>query len=52
MSLHFTMPPLAAVTLTPEQAAILDLLDRVEALEKLVAELRAKPIAEVEGWQE
>lgn len=42
MSLHLPMPPLAAVTLTPEQAAILRLLDRVEALEKLVAELRAK----------
>lgn len=36
MSLHFTMPPLAAVTLTPEQAAILSLLERIEVLEKLV----------------
>lgn len=42
MSQHFTLPPLAAVTLTPEQAAILNLLERVEALEKLVR----KPVDE------
>ena len=34
MSLHFTLPPLSTVTLTPEQAAILNLLERVEALER------------------
>lgn len=33
MSEHHLFPPIEALTLTPEQAAILDLTDRVAALE-------------------
>lgn len=42
MSLHFTMPSLAACSGVRVRAAILSLLERVEALEKLVR----KPVDE------